>query len=87
MSIQGNYKDSHRGARWCSPPAQRTIQIENPRFFRKGEKALATLQRKAGLVKHLPRRDPKKIKVKQAVRNAHSPGSTWTTTKAPRQFE
>jgi len=47
------------------------IQIENPRYFRKAEKALAILQRKANKVKPLPRRDPTKIKVKQSVRNAH----------------
>jgi len=47
------------------------IQIENPRFFRKSEKQLATLQRKAAKVRHLSRRDPAKLKVKQAVRNAH----------------
>jgi len=47
------------------------IQIENPRFFRKSEKQLATLQRKAAKVRHLPPRSPAKLKVKQAVRNAH----------------
>lgn len=46
------------------------IQIENPRLLRKAEKRLAKVQRKLAKFKSLPRRNPLKIKAKQAVNRA-----------------
>jgi putative transposase len=47
------------------------VQIENPRFFRKAEKRLAKAQRKAASLKHLPKTEPKKLKIKIAVQKAY----------------
>jgi len=46
-------------------------QIENPRHFRKGQKALAKVQRRYAKIKHLPRRDLKKIKTLKALQSCH----------------
>ncbi len=42
-------------------------QVANPRLFRKSEKQLAKVQRKLAKLKHLPRRDPKKVKAKKSL--------------------
>ena len=47
-------------------------QVDNPRFFRKSEKHLAKVQRKLAKLKHLPRRDPKKLKAKKSVTRAYA---------------
>jgi len=46
-------------------------QIKNPRHFRKGQKALAKVQRRYAKIKHLPRRDLKKIKTLKALQSCH----------------
>ncbi len=47
-------------------------QVDNPRFYRKAEKHLAKVQRKLAKLKHLPRRNPTKVKAKRSVTRAFS---------------
>jgi putative transposase len=46
-------------------------QVANPRLFRKSEKHLAKVQRKASKLKHLPRYDRSKIIAKRSVTRAY----------------
>ena len=47
-------------------------QVDNPRFFRKGEKHLAKVQRKLARLRTKPRTDPTKIKAKRSVTRAYA---------------